>query len=245
MKNSMSISECSSFLKLPAIKNNYDEYITTAINEKLNHKEFLELVMQNEVENRIKNSYKNRIRRAKFRNMNYLCDFIKDGYSPDVNTKLTNLETMLFIEEKNNVILIGNPGVGKTHFATAIGIEACMKGKNVLYQSIPNLVLELNESFNKNQITRYKKNFNKYDLVILDELGYVSFDQKSSELLFNLISDRVGNGSIIITTNLTFDKWKDVFHDPILTGALVDRMIYNSKIINMTGDSHRLKTITG
>ncbi len=92
-----------------------------------------------------------------------------------------------------------------------------------------------------NQITRYKKQFERYDLVILDELGYVSFNQEGSEILFNLISNLINARSIIITTNLLFDRWEEIFKDPILTTAIVDRLAFKSHIINMSGDNYRIK----
>lgn len=93
----------------------------------------------------------------------------------------------------------------------------------------------------RNQISQYKKKFEKYDLVILDELGYVSFDKEGSEILFNLISNRINVGSMIITTNLLFDRWEEIFKDPILTTALVDRLTYKSHLLNMSGDSYRIE----
>ena len=116
---------------------------------------------------------------------------------------------------------MGNPGVGKTHLATVLGMEACLAGKSVLFTNIPKLVIELKESMSANQLNFYKHWFGKYDLVILDELGYVSFDQIGSEILFNLLSNRTTAGSMIITTNLSFDRWEETFKDPMLTAAMV------------------------
>jgi DNA replication protein DnaC len=111
----------------------------------------------------------------------------------------------------------------------------------VLFTSIPNLVIELREAMSMNQINAYKKKFEKYDLVILDELGYVSFDKDGNEILFNLLSSRNNAGSIIITTNLAFERWDEVFKDPILTGALVDRLAHMSFVVDMSADSYRIK----
>ena len=131
--------------------------------------------------------------------------------------------------------------MGKTHYATALGVKACLENMKVLFISVPNLIIELKEAMSHNQITRYKKSFEKYDLVILDELGYVSFDKEGSEILFNLISNRINIGSMIITTNLLFDRWEEIFKDPILTTALVDRLAYKSHLLNMSGDSYRIE----
>ncbi len=131
--------------------------------------------------------------------------------------------------------------MGKTHYATALGMKACLENKKVLFISVPNLIIELKEAMSQNQITRYKKQFEKYDLVIIDELGYVSFDKEGSEILFNLLSNRTNFGSMIITTNLLFDRWEEIFKDPILTTALVDRLTYKSHLLNMSGESYRIK----
>ena len=139
------------------------------------------------------------------------------------------------------MILIGNPGTGKTHLAISLGIEACMNGMSVLFTSVPNLIIELKEAMSLNQITTYKKKFAKYDLVILDELGYISFDKEGNEILFNLLSERNDSGSVIITTNLTFDRWEEVFKDPIITGAIVDRLAHKAHVLDMSGDSYRIK----
>lgn len=220
------IDNYTSYLKLANTKSEYENLIDIAKKEKLSHEKFLELVLAKEYERRQSNSTLNRIKRAKFSCKHYLCDLIMDSYTDEVNQQINEITSLNFIEQKENVILIGNPGVGKTHLATAIGLEACLQGKSVLYNSIPSLIIELREAMNSSQFNRFKKQFNKYDLIILDELGYITFDQVASEILFNLLSERNNHGSVIITTNLSFEKWKDVFVDPILTGALVDRMIY-------------------
>ena len=131
--------------------------------------------------------------------------------------------------------------MGKTHYATALGMKACMTNLKVLFVSVPNLILELKEAMNNHQITQYKRKFEKYDLVILDELGYVSFDQAGNEILFNLISNRINAGSIIITSNLAFDRWNEIFKDTILTAAIVDRLAHKSYVIDMSGESYRIE----
>ena len=112
----------------------------------------------------------------------------------------------------------------------------------MLFASTPNLVIELKEAMSLNQITAYKRKFEKYDLVILDELGYISFDKEGCEILFNLLSNRNDKGSIIITTNLTFDRWEEIFKDTMLTGAIVDRLAHKAHILDMSRDvSFRLE----
>ena len=111
-----------------------------------------------------------------------------------------------------------------------------MKGYSVLFASVPNLIVELKETLSNNQMTNYRKRFETYDLVILDELGYVSMEKSGCEMLFNLISSRNHRGSIIVNSNLTFDRWEEIFKDPTLTVALIDRLAHKSHILDISRD---------
>lgn len=137
--------------------------------------------------------------------------------------------------------MIGNPGTRKSHLAIGLGIKACLANKTVLFVHVPNLVIELKEAMSSNQVHSNKRRFEKYDLVILDELGYISFDKEGSEILFNLLSNRNDKGAIIITTNLIFDRWEEIFKDPILTGAMIDRLAHKAHVLDLTGESYRIK----
>ena len=235
------IKELNKDLRLSYIRKNYDEHLQIAKQTNQDHKEFLQELLLNERNQRRNNGIRRRIRLAKFPQKKYLEDFEVSHFKEDIKKKFKELETLDFIESKENVILMSNPGMGKTHYASALGMKACLENKKVLFISVPNLIIELKEAMSQNQITRYKNQFERYDLVILDELGYVSFDKEGSEILFNLISNRINAGSIIITTNLLFDRWEEIFKDPILTTAIVDRLAFKSHIINMSGDSYRIK----
>jgi DNA replication protein DnaC len=235
----MSIKESAYILRLPFIRNNYEECAKEARLKDMSFEEFLEELLKNEVELRNKNSIKTRIRRARFPYQMILPDYRRDHLSTEIRHKIMELETLEFIDNKQNIILIGNPGTGKTALSIALGMEACQQGKKVLFMSIPNLLIELKEAMNQNQITMYKRKFESYDLVILDELGYCTFDQERGEILFNLLSSRNEKGAMIITSNLTFDRWNEVFKDPVLTGAIIDRLAYMSHLIDMSGNSYR------
>ena len=238
----MNIKEASNILKLSYLRESYEDLIEESSNLNLSNEEFLKLFLEREVERRKNNGIARRIRNAKFINKKFLEDFDKTKYSLELNKKFEYLETLKFIDNKENIIMIGTPGCGKTHYATALGIKTCMKGKNVLFTSVPNLVIELQEAMSKNQISNYKKKFEKYDLVILDELGYVSFDKTGCEILFNLLSSRNEKGSIILTTNLNFERWEEVFKDPMLTGAIVDRLAHRAHIMDMSREkSYRME----
>ncbi|GAB1475218.1 IS21-like element helper ATPase IstB [Bacillota bacterium] len=237
----MKIKEMATVLKLSYIREYHNLLIDEATHLALGYEDFLSMTLERELLKRKENGVHRRIRDARFSVKKYLEDFEKEKYEPEIRNKFSELETMRFIRNKENIILIGTPGSGKTHYGTALGIKACIEGEKVLFVSIPNLVIELKEAMSLNQITSYKKKFEKYDLVILDELGYISFDKEGCEILFNLLSNRNDKGSIIITTNLTFDRWDEVFKDTMLTGAIVDRLAHKSHILDMSRDSYRLE----
>ena len=237
----MNINQMANKLHLPYIKNNYEEIIYESLGKQHSYEQFLESVLSGEIDNRNQNGIQTRIKRSKFPYLRTFEELKYDAFSLEIANKIRELQSLRFIEQGKNVILVGNPGVGKTHIAIALRIRACMEGKNVLYITVPNLITELKESMTLNQLTNYKRKFVSFDLVILDELGYISFDKQGSELLFNLLSMRNDTKSIVITTNLAFNRWQEIFNDPVLTAAMVDRLTYKSYTINITGESYRFK----
>lgn len=130
---------------------------------------------------------------------------------------------------------------GKTHTAIGLGIKACEQGYRVLYTTIPYLVTELKESNSKQKLRTYQKRFEKYDLIIADEFGYISFDREATDLLFTVLSLRASQKSTIITSNPTFERWDEIFEDAAITSAIVDRLTYKAYLIDMEGDSYRLR----
>ena len=229
-------------LKLSYIKEHYQDEITQAEHTRISYEEFLKGLLEREMQRRKENGVVRRIRNAKFPVKKYLTDFDRSKYSNEFYSKFDELETLQFIDNKENIILIGTPGSGKTHYSIGLGMQACLGGKTVLFVSVPNLIIELKEAMSQSRLNNYRKKFERYDLVILDELGYVSFDKSGCEILFNLLSNRNDKGSIIITTNLTFDRWEEIFKDTMLTGAMVDRLAYKAHILDISRDkSHRFE----
>ena len=228
-------------LRLPYIKNNYLETINDSMNKQHSYQDFLENILAEETEQRNANGIKSRIRKAKFPYIKTFEEIDFEAFPLAIANKIRELQSLSFIEKGQNIILVGNPGVGKTHTAIALGIRACMERKAVLYITVPNLITELKESMTLNQLTNYKKKFINYDLIILDELGYISFDKQGSELLFNLLSMRNNSKSIIITTNLEFSQWQDLFQDPVLTAAMVDRLVHKAHVLSIKSESYRMK----
>ena len=137
--------------------------------------------------------------------------------------------------------MIGNPGRGKTHMAIGIGLKACASGKSVLFKNAASLSTELSEAKDNYALGKLEKKIQKVDLLIIDEMGYVSFDRFQSELLFKVIADRSERGSTIVTTNLAFSEWTNLFENTAMVAALVDRLTFRSYILDMNGDSYRLE----
>ena len=232
----MNATELAVKLRLPYIRDNWRQLVDEAKHTKQDYTAFLENILESEWHQRLENGQSRRIKEAKFPLKKYLVDFNREKYDEVFTPKFEELDTLAFIKNKENIILIGTQGAGKTHYSIALGIEACMKGFNVLFASVPNLVVELKETMHNNQMSSYRKRFESYDLVILDELGYVSMDKSACELLFNLISSRNERGSIIVNSNLTFDRWEETFKDPTLTGALIDRLAHKAHVLDISRD---------
>ena len=145
------------------------------------------------------------------------------------------------IQNGQNVVMIGNPGRGKTHLAIALGLKACTQGYNVLFKNAATLSTELCEAKDNYHLGKLERTLAKADLLILDELSYLSFNRHQSELLFKVISDRSEKSSTIVTTNLPFSKWTDLFENTTMVAALIDRLTFRSHVLDMNGDSYRLK----
>lgn len=154
---------------------------------------------------------------------------------------IEEIQELGFVLRQENLILYGPAGTGKTHLATAIGVNACIAGKKVRFYKVANLVNELIEAYEKSELRRFMSSLKKYDLLICDEWGYIPLETKGAELLFQVIADCYERKSLIITTNLEFGKWNSIFLDKKLTAAIIDRIIHHSYLITFTGESYRLK----
>ena len=239
MKQHAQIAELTKTLRLPAIRREYARIIDEANRDNMDYASFLTLLLNAEQEQRIKNCRLSRIRQAKFPYKKHLEDLDIDHLPENARNKLAALKSLQFIENKQNVILAGNPGTGKTHLAIGLGVKACLDGYKVLFANVASLITQLKESRSEKVLRRMENNFEKYDLVICDEFGYISFDKEGAELLFSLLSLRSERRSTIITTNLVFDRWQELFGDPVLTAALVDRLTHKAWIVNTNGQSYR------
>lgn len=235
------IKSCAHTLKMPTIYENIDNLLEDATLQKWSPEQLVCQLLQKEVCNRMELRKLQRVKQASFPQKLYLDDLIRNELPEDGQVALPVLETLDFIREGRNVVLYGNPGTGKTHIATGLGILACEHGFSVLFTSVPHLLIQLRECQSQKVLHSLETKFEKYDLVICDEFGYVSCDKEGGEMLFNHLSLRAGKKATIITTNLAFNRWCEVIEDKILVTALVDRLTHRAHLVNMTGTSYRLK----
>jgi DNA replication protein DnaC len=235
------IEQLSRVLRLPAFRGEYQQQAREAATENLTYEEFLLRLMEREYTKREENQRKVHIRQAGFTQYKYLNDLKRDELPPEALVKLPQLERLDFIKTGQNIILSGNPGTGKTHLATALGIKACNEGYKVHFTTISRMLTQIRESRSQKMLRSLENRFEKFDLVICDEFGYISFDKDGAELLFNHLSLRCGRKSTIITTNLSFERWSEIFGDTVLTAAMVDRLTHKAYIVNMSGKSFRVK----
>lgn len=235
------IYEYATSLKLSAFKLDLESVINEANTTELSYEEIIYTLLQKEYDYRQEQMRKSRIRIANFPYKKYLEDLDVNELPKDGREKLKILSTLNFIPEGQNIILSGNSGTGKTHIAIGLGIKACLAGYKVLFTTVPLFITQLKELRSSKSLRGFQSKLEKYDLVILDEFGYISSDKEGAELLFTNLSIRTGRKSTIITTNLSFDRWGEVFTDPVMAAAMTDRLTYKSYMIDMNGESYRMK----
>jgi len=203
---------------------------------------FLIEALSAECETRRLNRQMKALKSAGFPTSKRFEDIQVEALPGDGQTYLSKLQSLTFMPERKNVILIGNSGTGKTHCAIATGITACMNDFKVIFRTAAMLVNELHEAKRLGRLASLIKQIKKVDLLIIDELGYISFDLESAELLFQLLATRYETQSTLITSNLMFSDWTTIFQNKVLTSALLDRITHNAIILNMSGQSFRRRS---
>ncbi len=218
----------------------YDQILREALSHQKSYEDFLLMLLEQEFISRKRNRLQRLKKAARFPFEKTLEGFDTAKLKHVPQTVITELASCDFIDRKENIIMIGNPGTGKSHLSIALGLMACSKEYKVYFTTAANLSNRLTEAQSENGLGKLLKSLAKLDLLIFDELSYLSFNRSQSELLFQVVSERSERGSIIISTNLEFSKWEDFFPDTMLTNALIDRVTFNAHILNMNGESYRL-----
>ncbi|QGQ24679.1 ATP-binding protein [Gimesia benthica] len=228
-------------LRLPTILRECEKIAARCATDNVDHLGFLLQLCELELIERDRRAAERRLKAAKFPTYKTLETFDFQA-QPGLN-KLLVSELMRgeFIEQRENILLVGNSGTGKTHLAVALGIAACGQGKRVRFYQVTELITQLMEAREERELTRLKKQLAKLDLLILDELGYVPASKLGSELLFDVISTAYERFSLIVTTNLPFENWTEVLGSERLTGATLDRLTHRCHILETTGESYRLQ----
>jgi len=228
-------------LKMPTMNSECEKIAARCAQENVDHLGFLLQLCELELLDRERRAADRRLKDAKFPTYKTLENF-DFAAQPSVNKPLvTELLRCAYIEARENVLLVGNTGTGKTHLATALAVEACGRGKRVRFWGMTELITQLMEAREERVLGRMKKQLAKLDLLVLDELGYVPASKLGAELLFDVISTAYERTSLIVTTNLPFERWTEVLGSERLTGAALDRLTHRCHIIECNGDSYRLK----
>jgi DNA replication protein DnaC len=228
-------------LRLPTILREYDKAARQCAVEQVDYQHYLLRITELELLDRERRATERRIRQAKFPVVKTMDSF--DFLAiPSLNkTLVLELARCEFIVRRENVLLLGNSGTGKTHIALAMGLAACQHGHRVRFTTTSALVSELIEARDEKKLLRFQKQIASYELLIVDELGFVPLSKTGAELLFKMLSQRYERGSTLVTSNLPFQEWTEVLGSERLTGALLDRLTHHVHILEMNGDSYRLK----
>jgi len=228
-------------LKLEKIRSYLPNYIEEITNKKIPFQTALLELTNKEIEYRNERASRIQVTVSAFPYEKEILDFDFD-YQPSINKEeIEDLNTLRFLEKHENVLFVGSSGVGKTHLAIALGITAAKKRYSVYFISCHDLITQLNKAHFENKLDTRIKHFCRYELLIIDEIGYLPVDKQGANLLFQLIAKRYEKHSTIITTNMVFSKWGEVFSDNTLANAILDRLLHHSHIINITGNSYRIK----
>ena len=229
-------------LKLIQMSLKIDEYITKINEDKISIVDALCELTSREIEVKNFNATNAMVKVAGFPHLKEIKDFDFD-FQPKINKQqFLDFESLRFLENNSNIILIGNSGVGKTHLATSIGIAAAKKRISTYFIKCQDLIEQLKKAYLENKLDSRIKHFSKYKLLIIDEIGYLPIGEQEAKMFFQLIDRRYEKKSTIVTSNINLSNWNEVFVDSMLASAILDRLVHHSSIVNILGSSYRTAT---
>lgn len=228
-------------LHLPTIRGLYKTQAEIAVKESLSYEDYLLELLEREVEIRRDNKIKRLLKESKLPLEKSMESFQRKRLPRKLDMQINSLIEGSFIDRKENVLAFGNPGSGKTHLLCAIAQEIIYKGRKVLFKQCNILVQEMLIAKRDLRLPKLLNKLSRYELLIIDDIGYVQQNREEMEVLFTLLADRYERGSIMITSNLTFSKWEQIFKDPMTTAAAIDRLVHHSIILELNLPSYRLE----
>lgn len=218
-----------------------DNYLEQAIHEKRNIVDILDHIFTEEAKSKKSRAVENQIKMSGFPYKKTL-DMFNFDFQPSINREqIMELATMRFVENKENVVFLDTPGVGKTHLAVALGMIAAEHRYSTYYINCHNLITQLNKAHYENRLQERLKNFAKYKVLIIDESGYLPMDIQGANLFFQLIAKRYERNTTIFTSNKAFSAWNEVFSDITIASAILDRILHHCQVVSIKGESYRLK----
>ena len=241
MSNYIKLTNNLEVLKLERVKENLDKYIELINKKEKSVVDALYELTNLEIELMNEKAIYGCVRTAGFPFIKTFEDF-DFSFQPTINKEqILDFKNLRFIENKENIIFVGSPGVGKTHLATSIGIVAAKNRDSTYFINCNDLISNLKKANSENRFMNRLNHYAKYKVLIIDEMGFLPIDSEGANMLFQLINKRYENHSTIITTNKPFGKWHEIFGDVTLANAILDRLLHHSHIININGNSYRLK----
>ena len=229
------------YLKLNTIEELLDNFLETAARDNKTTMEVLDYLFEQEKKHREAVAIERRMKSAVFPVKKTLEEFDFEFQKSIDKNVIKDLATLRFVYNSENVVFLGPPGVGKSHLAIALGIEAVKAGISVHFTNTGNLIERLKTANQEGMLEKKLRDLMKYKVLIIDEIGYLPFDEEGAHCLFQLISRRYEKSSMILTSNKSYGEWGEIFKDQIIAAAVLDRILHNSTTINIRGESYRLK----
>lgn len=229
------------YLKLTEVINHLNETIDFINKNELSFEQGLIKLTNYEIDYKESKMIKAMVKTGAFPHLKEIDEFDFEFQESINKQQIMDFMTHRFISEKENIVFLGNSGVGKTHLATSIGISVAKKRMSTYFIKCHDLIAQLKKAKLENRLDNRLKHFASYSLLIIDELGYLPIEKEDSKLFFQLIDKRYEKKSTIITTNINFSNWDEVFMDPVIANAILDRVLHHAHVVNIPGRSYRLK----